>query len=404
MSPERAILHVDMDAFFAAIEQLDNPALRGKPVLVGHDGPRGVVAAASYEAREWGCRSAQPMAVAKRNCPKAIIVPVRGSRYREVSAQLFDLLHEYTPAVEPLSVDEAFLDLTGTERLHGPPEVAARAIKHEIKQRLRLTASIGVAPNKFLAKLASDLEKPDGLTIIRAADIDRVLPPLPVTRLWGVGPAAAAALDAIGVKTIGDLRRAEVSRLTQRFGRESAEHMLALAHGRDARPVVNDREAKSIGHEQTFGSDLEDPDAVRAVLLEQVEQVARRLRRHGLFARTVSLKIRFGDFETISRAHTLEFPTDTTAELWRAASAVFDRWAGRDFHPVRLIGVSASQLAATPGQLDLFDQPQRDKQRQLDAAADRIAARFGKDALRRAGSGKQSKLGSSLRRTDEPSD
>src|SRR3954453_3882542 len=203
----RSILHVDMDAFFASVEVLDNPALAGKPVLVGYDGPRGVVAAASYESRKFGCHSAQPMAIARRRCPQAIGVPVRFGRYREVSQRMFAIFDEFSPLVEPLSVDEAFLDLTGTRKLLGDPPGVARRLKQRIKTELSLTASIGVAPNKFLAKLASDLQKPDGLVVVRPEDIEALLPPLPVTKLWGIGPATARRLNRFGIETIGDLRR-----------------------------------------------------------------------------------------------------------------------------------------------------------------------------------------------------
>ena len=234
------ILHLDMDAFFAAVEQRDHPELRGKPLLIGHDGPRGVVATASYEARPFGCHSAQPMVVAKRLCPQAIIVPVRGERYREVSAQMFAILDEFSPLVEPLSVDEAFLDLTGTEQLLGPPEQVAQTLRGRIATDLQLTASVGVAPNKFLAKLASDMDKPDGLTVIRPEDIDRILLPLPVTRIWGVGKATAAGLEKWGIRTIADLRAKSLEWLEEHCGGE-ARRFFNLARGLDDRTVTIDR-------------------------------------------------------------------------------------------------------------------------------------------------------------------
>ena len=399
MASERVIFHVDMDAFFASVEQMDNPALKGKPVLVGHDGSRGVVAAASYEARVFGCHSALPMAIAKRRCPQAIIVPVRGSRYRDVSAQVFDIFDRYSPLIEPLSIDEAFLDMTGTQRLLGQPEDVARKLKNEIRDTTGLAASVGVAPNKFLAKLASDLEKPDGLTIIQPCEVDRILTPLPVSRLWGIGPVACTKLESMGIRTIGDLRRADGKLLASRFG-DQAQHMLQLARGEDDRPVVCDHDAKSIGQEQTFGQDLVEPEAVRAVLLEQVEQVARRLRKHQLFARCVTLKIRFGDFETITRSETGSFATQSTDELWATASAIFDKWRHSSFRPVRLIGMTASQLSRDQGQLDLYDSEGREKQRKIDEVADKIVQRFGKASLHRGGTSHESrpdKLRSTLR-------
>lgn len=377
----RAILHLDMDAFFASVEQLDHPELRGKAVLVGHDGPRGVVTTASYEARPFGCHSAQPMSIAKRRCPSAIIMPVRGERYREMSQRMFAVLDEFSPLVEPLSIDEAFLDLTGTERALGDPEAVALRLKERIKTDLHLTASVGLAPNKFLAKLASDMNKPDGLMVIQAQDIDRILLPLPVTRLWGIGKATAASLERFGIKTINDLRQRPRDWLNQRLGADAGRYF-NLARGIDPREVVPDHEAKSIGHEQTFEVDVAYPEKVRRVLLDQVEQMARRLRKHGLQARGVSLKIRYGDFQTISRSATLRDATDVTDELWQAARSVFDKWP---FQPVRLIGMTAERLSQGEGQLGLFIDPVKERQRKLDGVADRITQKFGHRAIRRGG-------------------
>ena len=380
----RSILHLDMDAFFAAVELREDPSLRGKPLLIGHDGPRGVVATASYEARVYGCHSAQPMSVAKRQCPHALVLPVRMDLYKRASDAMFAVLDEFSPAVEPLSIDEAFLDLTGTDRLFGRPQDVARRLKDRIRSDLGLTASVGVAPNKFLAKLASDMDKPDGLTVIRPADVDRILPPLPVTKLWGIGKATAERLRNYGVRTVGDLCRKPEAWMREFFGSE-ADRYAALARGLDDRPVVPDSAAKSIGHEQTFEQDVADPAEIRRVMFEQVEQVGARLRRHGLRARGVSLKIRFGEFQTISRSTTLPQPTDATAELWAAAEAVFDQWP---FQPVRLIGVTAERLADGQGQqMDLFTDAGRERQQRLDAVADRINQRFGKRAIRRGGPG-----------------
>jgi len=376
----RAILHVDMDAFFASVEQLDHPELRGKPVLVGHDGPRGVVAAASYESRVFGCRSAQPMAVAKRLCPSAIIVPGRHHRYRELSEAVFAIFDEFSPTVEPLSIDEAFLDLTGSERLLGETFDVATRLKAAIKQRVGLTASIGIAPNKFLAKLASDLRKPDGLVSIDGGDVDRILPPLPVKRLWGIGAATAGRLAGIGITTIADLRRAAPDLLERCLGSDATRYM-NLARGIDNRKVTPDREAMSIGHEHTFEADLIQPGQVRRVLLDEVEQVGMRLRKHNLKTRGVSIKIRFGNFQTITRSATLAGATSATAELWQAAQSLFDAWI---FQPVRLIGFTADRLARE-GQLPLFGDAAREKQTKLDAVADQINGRFGKRTIRRGG-------------------
>lgn len=384
MLAARTILHVDMDAFFAAVEQLDRPELRGKSILIGSDRPRGVVATASYEARPFGCRSAQPMAVAKRLCPQAIVVPVRMGRYREVSEALFRILDEFSPVVEPVSVDEAFLDVTGMERLAGSGKQIAVKLRRRIREELRLTASVGVAPNKFLAKLASDLRKPDGLTVITAVDVDRVLPPLPVTKIWGIGPKTADRLAGMNVKTIGDLRRLSEDWFTTEFG-EDGERLWGLIYGRDDRAVEPDSEAKSISQENTFEEDVTDPQHLREVLLDEVESVARRCRKHGLKAGAVRLKIRIGGFRTFSRSKTLDEPTDVTAELWREALGVFDEWMRQSFQPVRLLGMGAASLTRGGEQLSLFEQPAHAKQKGVDSAVDRINAKFGKAGIRRGG-------------------
>lgn len=370
-----------MDAFFAAIVQRDEPALRGRPVLVGGSGPRGVVTTASYEARPFGCRSAMPMATARRLCPQAIVVPVPGEAVRAASAKVFEILEDFSPLVEPVSVDEAFIDLTGTQRLLGDPADVARRIKARILESLQLTASIGVAFNKFLAKLASDLNKPDGLTILTPADFTQTLRPLPITRLWGVGPAMQHRLEAHGLHTIGDLQRLDADLLQQWFG-SFGRHIHQLAHGIDDRPVVPNREARSIGQEQTFGQNLDDPQTVRHVMRGQSEEVGRRLRRHGLLARSVTVKIRFGDFQTITRQSTFDEPTDLTDDLARAATALFDAWAASAFQPVRLIGVTTGNLghAAQPS---LFPDAQRQRRRELDRTLDAIASRFGSDTVQR---------------------
>ena len=379
----RAILHVDLDAFFAAVEQLDEPSIRGKPVLVGHDGPRGVVSAASYEARVFGCRSAQPMSVAKRLCPQAVVRPVRFARYHELSNAMFAILESYTPLVEPLSIDEAFLDVTGSLRLFGSPEHIAAEIRRRVKQEVGITCSVGVAPNKFLAKLASELNKPDGLTIIHADEIERTLAPLPISRIWGIGPKTSKRLNDLGVKTIGDHTRLPADLLKRRFGIE-ADRYLRLSTGDDQRTVTPDHYAKSIGQERTFGIDLIEPEHVRGVLLGHVEHVAARLRRHGLLARGVTLKIRDGEFNTVTRAGALERPTDVTEELWRAARELFDAWARESFRAIRLIGMQATRLTRGPDEPALFADAQHERRKLLDRAVDRIQAKFGDQSIARA--------------------
>lgn len=373
-----------MDAFFASVEQLDNPELRGKPVLVGGTGKRGVISAASYEARAFGCRSAMPTAVAQRLCPHAVVVKTRGSRYRELSDRVFTIFEDFTPLVQPLSIDEAFLDVTGSRRLLGPAVEIAKTIRARIKEEIGLTASVGVAPNKFLAKLASDLKKPDALVVIDPDRIQETLDPLPVTVIFGIGDAAARRLERLGVRTIAQLRRLEPRTLKATFG-SWGERVGQLARGQDDRPVVPDYAAKSVGHETTFHENLADPDQVRAVLLQLTEDTAWRLRKKDRRGRTVTCKIRFGDFQTITRSHTLETATNTTSELWDAARTIFDAWAARGFQPVRLIGVSTSGLTETAeAQLGLFADPAHDRQQALDAASDAVAAKFGKGSIRRA--------------------
>ncbi|HEB60198.1 MAG TPA: DNA polymerase IV [Phycisphaeraceae bacterium] len=382
MATDRVILHVDMDAFFAAIEQLDNPALRGKPLIVAPDRPRGVVTTASYEARPYGCRSAQPVAVAKRLCPDLVIVPIRSERYREVSGQLFDLLQEFSPLVQPLSVDEAFLDMTGCEGLFGTPREMGMLIRKRIRETLSLTASVGVAPNMFLAKLASDFRKPDGLTVIEPGREADFLRDLPIARLWGVGPRTEEHLLRLGIRTVGQLANMSPEKVKNTLG-EEGEHLWLLSRGIDDRPVTPDREAKSISHEVTFETDIPDPDEVRAVLLREVELVAARLRRAGLKTGSVTVKIRFGSFRTITRSRQMEPASNTTNEIWHTARELFDLWVSQSFQPVRLIGAAATRLATHSGQMPLFADPDRKRQQRLDIAADAVAQRFGKKAIRR---------------------
>ncbi|MCY2926482.1 MAG: DNA polymerase IV [Planctomycetota bacterium] len=380
----RWILHVDMDEFFAAVERLDNPALAGRPILVGTPASqRGVVATASYEARAFGCHSAMPMAQALRLCPQAALVPPRHDRYEHVGLQVRAILERFSPAIEPVGIDEAFLDVTGSLRLWGPAEDIARQIKAVVRDELHLTASVGVAGNKFLAKLASDLHKPDGLTVISPEHALAILGPLSVRKLWGVGPATADELARMGIRTIGELRLAGEAVLARKFGK-AGPHLLALARGEDARPVLADDQARSISQETTFPIDVADLEELRGVLLRQSEQVARRLRTAGLRARTVTVKLRTGDFTTCTRSHTLAEPTDVTEEIWAVARELFDRWARTEAAPLRLAGMGVSQLS-DGGQMTLFPPPRQEKRRRLDKALDDLAGRFGPGAVRRAG-------------------
>jgi len=379
------ILHVDMDAFYASVEERDRPDLVGKPVIVGGTPEgRGVVMAANYVVRRFGVHSAMPAATARRLCPHAIFVPPRMSYYAEISDQLRAIFERYTPLVEPLSLDEAFLDVTGSEPLFGSSMEIGRLIKQEIREVLHLTASVGVAPNKFLAKIASDLEKPDGLVVVDPSRIQEFLDPLPVGRLWGVGRVTGQAFERLGIRTIGQVRQLPVDTLQQHFG-QHGEHLWELAHGRDDRRVVPDREARSISHETTFSHDVEDIETLRAWLVQLVEELAWRLRRQRLKARTVQLKVRYHDFHTITRAHTLLAATDVTGEIWEAAASLLAHRLPARKLKVRLLGIGLGSLEHTRAvQRTLFEDEQHQAQSRLDVAADEIRSRFGAGSLQRA--------------------
>ncbi len=381
------ILHVDMDAFYASIEERDRPELMGKPDIVGGtpDG-RGVVAAANYVARKYGIHSAMAAVTARRLCPQAICLPPRMQYYADISQQIHEIFQRFTPIIEPLSLDEAFLDVKGSQQLFGSSTAIGRRIKAEIRQEVRLVASVGVAPVKFVAKIASDLQKPDGFVVVDADRVQEFLDPLPVSRLWGVGRVSGAVFRKLGIRTIGQLRKLPADLLVDHFG-QSGEHLWQLAHGVDERQVVPDHRAKSISNETTFAEDIENPEILRAWLLELTDQVARRLRRQCLRGRTVQLKIRFADFKTITRSETLPEPTNTTYEIAQAAGQILDTSLTVGHLDVRLLGVGMSGFEHS-GQSQglLFDQGEHQKQEQLDAAIDQITDRFGKASLRR-GSG-----------------
>ncbi len=385
MPEPRAILHVDMDAFFAAVEIHDRPELAGRPVVVGGSpGQRGVVAAASYEARKYGLHSAMPMATALRLCPEAVVLPARGDRYAEVSGAVMEILRSFTPLVEQISVDEAFLDVTGCGALFGPPETIARSIKARVREATGLTCSVGVAPNKFLAKVASDLEKPDGLTVIPGGGGAAAIAPLPVRRIWGVGPRTEEALVALGLTTIGALAAAPEALLTRRLGSYAAE-LQALARGEDDRPVETGGEAKSISRETTFAEFLADPDRIDTVLLALADDVAARLREAGLVARTLQLKVRDETFATVTRALTLPESSDLGDVLHAAARRLFRERIALGGRKVRLLGVGASGLEPRDaGQLPLLVDRRMAKARKVAEAVDRIRKRHGDDAVTRA--------------------
>ncbi|HZY90954.1 MAG TPA: DNA polymerase IV [Gemmataceae bacterium] len=376
------ILHVDMDAFYASVEQRDRPELRGQPVIVGGVGSRGVVSAASYEARPFGVHSAMPMSAARRLCPQAAFLPPRMGYYARVSQQLRDVFLSFTPLVEPLSLDEAFLDVRGCEGLFGHAPQIARQIKGRIQAETGLTASVGVAPNKFLAKLASDLGKPDGLVVVPAGGAAAFLGPLPVGRVWGVGAKAEGRLHALGVRTVGQLAALPEKALVGHFG-ELGRHLWRLARGEDGRAVVPDAAAKSVSTETTFARDIGDREALRSWLLGLTDHLAGRLRHAGLRARTVEVKVRSSDFRTRQRAQALGQATNATDVLWQAARRLLDRGLTDDVLPVRLLGVGASRLTREGVvQGDLFDGGRR-KQEALDQTIDAIRGQFGGAAIRR---------------------
>jgi DNA polymerase-4 len=379
------ILHVDMDAFYASIEERDRPELMGKPVIVGGTPEgRGVVAAANYVARQYGIHSAMAAVPARRLCPQAICLPPRMQYYAEVSKQIHEIFQRFTPIIEPLSLDEAFLDVRGSEQLFGSSVAIGRRIKADIRQELRLVASVGVAPVKFVAKIASDLQKPDGFVVVDAKRVQEFLDPLPVSRLWGVGRVAGEVFRKLGIRTIGQLRKLPAVVLMDHFG-QSGKHLWRLAHGLDERQVVPDHQAKSISTETTFAADIQDLEILRAWLIELTDQVASRLRRQSVRGRTVQLKIRFADFKTITRSETLPAPTNTTYEIAQAARQILDTRLPADHPDFRLLGVEVSGFEhSDQSQRLLFDQGEHEKQKQLDAAIDQITDRFGKATLRRA--------------------
>jgi DNA polymerase IV len=378
----RQILHLDMDAFFPSVEILDDPSLRGKPVIVGGSRERGVVSSASYEARKFGVHSALPMAAALRLCPHGVFLPVRMSRYQEVSRQIFEIFGRFSPQVEALSIDEAFLDVTGSERLFGGPEPIARKIKQAVFSSVGMTVSAGIAPSKFVAKIASDLHKPDGLTVVPEGGVKAFLHPLPIEKLWGVGEATQKGLASLGVRTIGDLSRVSPEVMERRFGKHGT-HLHLLSLGIDDREVETERECKSVGHEDTYSQDVLDSEQLRRELLSLAIRFSRRLRGEELEGRTVTLKVKYGDFVQVTRAATLEEVTDDGAEIFRQVCRLLEKTeAGR--RPVRLLGISLSNLEAQGGkrQPGLFDeQSEPPKRKKLNRALDRIHGKFGHDAV-----------------------
>lgn len=380
MVGRRRIIHIDMDAFYASIEQRDDPELRGRPVIVGGAGNRGVVAAASYEVREFGVRSAMPSTEARRRCPDAVFIKPRMSHYQAVSAQIFRVFRRYTPLVEGLSLDEAFLDVSDSQKALGSAESIGRKIKNEILASTRLTASVGLAPNKLVAKIASDLDKPDGFVIVGEEQIHATLDPLPARSLWGIGKRADESLQKLGIRTLGQLRAASASELRSVFGRY-AESMRRRASGIDDRPVVADSADKSISHEETFDQDIGEKEQLVPHLSRMADAVASRLRKRSLVAGTVVVKLRTADFATFTRQQQLRPAGDHSARIYQLARELLETWLGQNpGKRLRLLGVGVTDLGEAE-QLGLF--ADGDRPSDTDRTVDAIREKFGAEMLKR---------------------
>jgi len=366
----KRIIHLDMDAFYPSVEALDNPAFKGKPVIVGGSKERGVVSSASYEARKFDIHSAQPMAQARRRCPNGIFLPVRMSRYKEVSKQVFEIFHRFTPLVEIVSIDEAFLDVTGSTRIFGPPENIAKTIKKITLIETGLTVSAGVAPSKFVAKIASDMDKPDGLTVVMLKGLKEFLDPLPVKK------------HRLNIKTFRDLRRTPVTFLEKKFGKQGVKmHLLAM--GVDDRDVIPEHDVKSMGHEQTFLHDITSLDAAKKEILALGNKLARRMRHKGITGKTVTLKVKYHDFVQITRSATLPKPTDDGLEIYSTVCRLLEK-TQVTIKPIRLLGISLSHLnfLGIGTQLSLFDQDRSSQKRQrLNTALDSLYEKFGDQSV-----------------------
>jgi DNA polymerase-4 len=376
----RTVVHADMDAFYASVEQLDNRALVGKPVLVGPRSRRGVVLTASYEARPFHVGSAMPMAEALRRCPHAVVVPPRFQRYTQLSRRIMGVFREFSPEVEAISLDEAFLEMTGSEHLFGPPETIGQHIRTAVLEATGLNVSVGIATSKYVAKVASGVCKPDGLLVVTPEDTIDWLGALPVSRLWGAGPKTQARLERLGYRTIGDIAAADPARLTAELGSAGA-HFHELAHGRDPRPVEGRRHSRSMGSERTLNEDVVARADIARHLQRSADRVARRLRAKGWLAGGVRVRLKTSDFRAMSRQCTLAAPTDVAQILYRAGVGLLDRFDHPG--PFRLVGLTAHDLRqdSTSAQLDLLAD---DRERRLEATLDELSARFGDNVVRRA--------------------
>ncbi|MBU0483363.1 MAG: DNA polymerase IV [Proteobacteria bacterium] len=380
--PYRQIIHLDMDAFYASVEILDNPTLKGKPVVVGGNSERGVVCAASYEARKFGIHSALSIAKAKRMCPTAIFLPVRMARYQEISGRIMAIFHRYTPLVEPISLDEAFLDVTSSIKLMGPAEQIAKEIKALVKKETGLTVSAGVSTSKLVAKIASDLNKPDGLTIVPAGREREFLADLPIKRLWGIGETTRNTLSLMGIEKIGALSRLPKELLIAKFGKHGHQ-MHQAAQGIDYREVIPEREVKSIGHEDTFAQDLTDLKIIRREILSLATRVGERMRRAAAVGRTISLKVKYHDFKQITRSMTIPEATNDYLEIFSQALSLLAKTEAGS-RPIRLLGISLGSLTSEgeTRQIDLFPiSAHKPKREQINKALDNIKQKFGKQSI-----------------------
>jgi len=382
----KIFLHLDMDAFFAAIEQLDHTEYRGKPVVVGADPQggkgRGVVSTCSYEARKFGIRSAMPISQAYKRCPHAVYVRPRGKRYAQMSRKIMAILSSFSPDIEQISIDEAFLDISSTYKFYGSPEKTAMAMKKRIFDETGLTCSVGVAPSKFVAKIASDLKKPDGLVVVEEGSVRAFLAPLDISRLWGVGPKTLPLLQNLGIRTIGDLAQFSQEKLVQHFGRAGL-HFWYLANGIDRRGIETASSHKSISKETTFSQDVDDEAELLKTLNYLCDGLAREMRKKGYRGRTITVKIRLQDFSTFTRSRTFSLATNSSHEIREHATNIFQRF-DRQGKKVRLLGISLSHLEAQSSQLDLFETMNDDKKGKIDAIMDEVKEKFGEKSITRA--------------------
>jgi len=378
------ILHIDMDAFYASVEQLDNPWLKGKCVIVGGSSDRGVVSAASYEARRCGVRSAMPVFQARQKCPDGIFIPPRIGRYKEISGKIMEILRQFSPLVEVVSIDEAYMDISGSERLHGDPETMAANIKKEIKSRLGLTCSVGVAPGKFLAKVASDLDKPDGLILLRPQQVPEFIENLPVQKVPGVGRKTHLQLESLGINTLGDVKEFPAKMLAERVGK-FGRRLIELASGIDHCEVTPSSPHKSISSERTLAEDTDDKKLLKKFLLKQSEEVARQLRKYDVKARTITLKLKQTDFKQFTRSRTIHTPTRSSETIFRYAAGLLDDY--QLTQKIRLVGVGTSGFTSVirPVQLELFDRvrPSDQTWEKVDRAVEAITEKFGREAIKR---------------------